>query len=108
MRLFTALVSAFCAVTVCWIAWALETPGDEFANGSPLAAITLPMAALAGAIVGWKAKARMRVIIAFCSVASLCFFGCSSRLAGGHTHCISNWDSAMLRDHRAEVARCGR
>ena len=73
MRLFTAAMSAFCAVTICWIAWALETPGDEFANGSPLAAITLPISALAGAIVGWKAKV-MRVIIVCCNLASLCFW----------------------------------
>jgi hypothetical protein len=42
LRVLTAIASAFCMMTLCWIGRALATPGDFFANGSSWSSWMLP------------------------------------------------------------------
>ena len=74
IRALTAVLAAFCFVTICWIAWGLETPGDYLANGSQLVLPTLIVAVVAGLFIGWKAKTRIRVVVFCAAIAGLCFW----------------------------------
>lgn len=74
LRVLTATLAAFCLATTCWIVWGLETRGDYFANASPLMFPSLFAGMLVGPFLGWKAKARIRLVIQCASVASSCFW----------------------------------
>lgn len=51
-------LGAFALATPTWIAWGIFTPGDFFANGSPLVTVTLLAAGMGGTLLGWTAVSR--------------------------------------------------
>jgi len=73
-RALMAALGAFCFLTVCWAAWGWATPGDDFANGSPLVFVTMVGASLVGLAAGWSAKGPVRLLIALLSGAALCYW----------------------------------
>lgn len=56
-RVIGPALGTLSAVTLTWIAWAVATPGDYFANGSALLFPSLGVAAVGGAL-GGRALAR--------------------------------------------------
>jgi len=50
---------AFSLGTGCWAFWGCMTPGDLFANGSPLVFPSLLVAVLIGLVAGYKLQAKL-------------------------------------------------
>lgn len=73
-RTLTSLLGGLCLVTICWVFWAFETPGDYFANGNEAMLPSLIAAALIGVVVGWTAKGRIRLTIQLLSLVSICYW----------------------------------
>jgi hypothetical protein len=86
-RSVTAVLSAFCLATVCWIAWAWLTPGDYFANGNRLLLPSLISSGIIGFSVGWSAYGRGRLLILLLSTQAS-VIGPLFPLAGGRTRFI--------------------
>ena len=63
MRVLFALLGAFVGGTVCWIAWGVLTPGDLFANGSPMLWVTLVAAVAVLGFAGLKARSKAGRIV---------------------------------------------
>jgi len=59
MRVLFALLGAFVGGTSCWIVWGVLTPGDLFANGSPLLWVTLVAAVAVLGFAGLKARSKV-------------------------------------------------
>ena len=75
-RTATAFVGAISLVTICTFAWAVETPGDFFANGSAALMPSLLISALGGLTIGWFARPRLRVAILILTGASVAYWFC--------------------------------
>jgi hypothetical protein len=74
LRVLTAIASAFCMMTLCWIGWALATPGDFFANGSSWMLPSEIGAGIVGLVLGWWAIGLWRFIAAVCSAAGILYW----------------------------------
>lgn len=73
-RVVFAGLWAFALGTGCWTAWGLATPGDFFANGSPLVYPTVLVAVGLGAWVGFRfLSVWVRGLILMAAVGALCF-----------------------------------
>ena len=57
-----AAMGAFLGFTAAWFAWAIATPGDFFASGSPWLSLTLGAAAVSGGTVDWRVRSKAGVI----------------------------------------------
>ena len=69
------LTGAFVGATICWIFWGLVTPGDYFANGSPLVWPTIAAAGIAGAYAATRLRSRaFQITLATAACASLLFW----------------------------------
>jgi len=74
LRVLTAIASAFCLMTLCWIGWAFATPGDFFANGSSWLLPSEIGAGIVGLVLGWWTLGRWRFIAAACSAAGILYW----------------------------------
>jgi hypothetical protein len=71
--LFGAML-AFALATGCWAFWGLITPGDFFANGSPLLYPSLLAALVIGAWAGFNThNLWLRALIVAVLLAAVCF-----------------------------------
>jgi hypothetical protein len=73
-RLLGSLLGSFCLLTVTWIIWGILTPGDFFGNGSWFVEPTLGIAAIVGAIVGFRISGRPRIVMFVTAALSVCFW----------------------------------
>lgn len=68
------VTSAFALATGCWAVWGWLTPGDFFANGSPLLFPSLLVAIGAGALLGCKLRRPwQRALLGVATAAAICF-----------------------------------
>ena len=74
LRLITAALGGFCFVTIAEVIWGFLTPGDYFANGSPLLLPSVIASLTLGLYLGIKASGRLRVAIFVLSVACMCYW----------------------------------
>ncbi len=73
-RVAFAGLAAFALGTGCWVGWGLATPGDLFANGSPLLDPTLGLSIGLGAWAGFRFRSVwVRGPILLAAVAALSF-----------------------------------
>ena len=74
-RVLTSVGGAFAGFTLCWVGWGRATPGDLFANGSPLLAPTLVGSLLISGVLGAFAHGRKGAIgIALLTAAAILFW----------------------------------
>ena len=74
LRVVTAVLTGFCLFTVTEIIWGLLTPGDYFANGSPLVIPSEIVSLILGLYIGFRASGRLRVGIFAVSFACVCYW----------------------------------
>jgi NAD/NADP transhydrogenase beta subunit len=55
-------MGAFIGVTGTWVLWALATPGDFLASGSPLLMVSLVVAALIGARIAYRVRSTRGLV----------------------------------------------
>jgi hypothetical protein len=70
----TAVLGGFCFVTVVEVVCGLLTPGDYFANGSPLLLPSAIGSLVVGVYFGLKARGRWRIAIFALSFACMCYW----------------------------------
>lgn len=75
LRVLYALMGAFTGMTACWIVWGLVTPGDFFANGNPLAWVTVLGVGAGGAYAAFMARSRsLRIALAVATMTCTVFW----------------------------------
>ena len=58
LRWTMSIVGAFALGTLCWVLWGLITPGDYFANGSPMFPFSFVISVMIGLTLGYSVRSR--------------------------------------------------
>lgn len=74
IKFLSSLASATAFVTIVWVVWALQTPGDYLANANPLFGPSLFAAVLIGGVIGWRASRKLQPLLFALASAALCYW----------------------------------
>jgi hypothetical protein len=74
LRILSAAVAAFAALSATWFAWGIGIPGEHFGRAGMLVTPSLIVAALIGGWCGFRAAGRWRLLVYAFGLVSLCFW----------------------------------